>query len=601
MASQPRSVRAIRIPFRRGEIDCAVNLLCQIVGTVVGLVAALNGVLAAPWESSATAEPAGMQAFISEVIYGKIVCGCCVTMIFGNVYYAWMALRMMKKEGRTDVCCVPYGINTPAAFAFVFSIIARAAQQAAAKGEGFEDGIIYAWRAGCVANLVSGLIATVCGFAGPHFAKVAPKASFLIALAGLGFTWLGIGQVIKCFEFGHLGLLPLGVALVGYFGRVNFAPLPIAVVVMLSGMLTGWLSLQGWPEGDVTKLGGTLEAVSASFDHLGAYAPSVMSGETFAVLPQVLLENISVILPVAFVGAVNTLVSVYSAHEAGDRFSIRECLIVDGLTTVVAALFGSPFGTCVFVGHPQYKAQGGRIYYSFINCVAFCFLAATGLFVTVNALIPPFAIAPVILFVGLAINQDAFACIPERHIPAGIIGLFPSVADWIIAEWPHGAEPPEALAALANGAILVSILWTALSVFVVDRKFQHAAAWSCVGAALSAFGLIHQKKADLTFRTFARGAGTGSFGTSPSAFCLGYVTLSVAFGALALLQSLGSGRVPPPCADGGEDWEEERTKDQAMETPAIDSACACTDGSDHGSSTESSGTQDEESELTVGR
>lgn len=108
-----------------------------------------------------------------------------------------------------------------------------------------------------------------------------------------------------------------------------------------------------------------------------------------------------VILPVAFVGAVNTLVSVYAAHSVGDmcldicisvvtfklltgppvnknntkkgprkvslgaclpvlgepRYPIRECLIVDGLTTVVAALFGSPFGTCVYCGHPQFKQQ----------------------------------------------------------------------------------------------------------------------------------------------------------------------------------------------------------------------------------------------------
>ena len=39
------------------------------------------------------------------------------------------------------------------------------------------------------------------------------------------------------------------------------------------------------------------------------------------------------------------------------RYPIRECLIVDGLATVVAALFGSPFGTCVYCGHPQFKQQ----------------------------------------------------------------------------------------------------------------------------------------------------------------------------------------------------------------------------------------------------
>ena len=32
-----------------------------------------------------------------------------------------------------------------------------------------------------------------------------------------------------------------------------------------------------------------------------------------------------------------------------------------------------------------WQAQGGVIYYSFLNCFAFCFLAATGLFAAINA------------------------------------------------------------------------------------------------------------------------------------------------------------------------------------------------------------------------
>ena len=58
--------------------------------------------------------------------------------------------------------------------------------------------------------------------------KVAPPGSLMVALAGLGFTYLGIGQIISCFDVGHLGLLPLGVALVGFFGEVKTSPFPAA-------------------------------------------------------------------------------------------------------------------------------------------------------------------------------------------------------------------------------------------------------------------------------------------------------------------------------------------------------------------------------------
>mmetsp|Transcript_27610 Transcript_27610/g.73322 ORF Transcript_27610/g.73322 Transcript_27610/m.73322 type:complete len:358 (+) Transcript_27610:3-1076(+) len=303
----------------------------------------------------------------------------------------------------------------------------------------------------------------------------------------------------------------------------------------------------GWPAGEAVKAGGTLEAVGRSMDSFDFYAPHFLDAASFAAIPEVIADSISIILPVALTGAVNTLVSVYASHETGDLFPIRESLIVDGLTTVVAALFGSPLGTCVYCGHPQFKAQGARFYYSFYSWAAFCLLALSGLFAAVNAVVPPYAIAPIILFVGLAMNQDAFACTPEQQIPAAVLGLFPPVADWIVSKWPHGATPPPELAAIAHGALLVGLLWTSIAVQIIERKFKHAAVWAMIAAALSAIGLIHQPQADLTFKTFTQ--GVGGFGTSPCAFAIGYSSQALAFGLLALAQANGSPRVPAPRLD----------------------------------------------------
>jgi len=531
------------LPFQIGEINCGLNLLCQISGTMVGLVGAMTKVMFSPFKDAAS-DPHQLNEFIIEVIYGKVIPGMCITMIFGNFYYAWMAVRLMRKEGHTNVCTLPYGINTPAAFAFVFSIVAKAAEAAASDGMDWKDGVMQAWRVGCVANLVSGAIATLCGFAGPLIVRVAPQASLMMALAGLGFTWLGLAQIIEVFKAGHLGLLPLGVALVCFFGDVKTSPMPTAIVVMIVGCITGWLSCEGWPEGSAHPVGGTAEAVSEAFTHFGFYSPSFLDGKSFASIPEVLLENIAVILPVAFVGAVNTLVSVYAAHSVGDMYPIRECLVVDGLTTIVAGLFGSPFGTCVYCGQPQFKAQGGMIYYSFLNCFAFCFLASTGLFAAINAFIPPWGIAPIILFVGLAICQDAFDIIKARHLPAAMIGLFPAVADWILSIWPHDPKPPAGLAALAHGSLLVCIAWVAIGVFIIDRNYMKAAIWALVAMFISGFGLMHAESADLTFKTFLGKEGQ-TLGTAAGGYAMGYATLAGLFGILLILRRLGFSRIPP--------------------------------------------------------
>jgi len=530
------------LPFQIGEINCGLNLLCQISGTMVGLIGAMTKVMSSPFKD--VSDQHELNEFIIEVIYGKVIPGMCITMIFGNFYYAWMAVRLMRKEGHTNVCTVPYGINTPAAFAFVFSIVAKAAEAAASDGMDWRDGVMHAWRVGCVANLVSGAIATLCGFAGPLIVRVAPQASLMMALAGLGFTWLGLAQIIEVFKAGHLGLLPLGVALVCFFGDVKTSPMPTAIVVMIVGCITGWLSCEGWPEGSAHPVGGTAEAVSEAFKHFSFYTPSFLDGKSFASIPQVLLENIAVILPVAFVGAVNTLVSVYAAHSVGDMYPIRECLVVDGLTTIVAGLFGSPFGTCVYCGQPQFKAQGGVIYYSFLNCFAFCFLASTGLFAAINAFIPPWGIAPIILFVGLAICQDAFDIIKARHLPAAMIGLFPAVADWILSIWPHEPKPPAGLAALAHGSLLVCIAWVAIGVFIIDRNYMKAAIWALVAMVIAGFGLMHAESADLTFKTFLGKEGQ-ALGTAAGGYAMGYATLAGLFGVLLILRRLGFSRIPP--------------------------------------------------------
>lgn len=61
---------------------------------------------------------------VNHVIWSKIVPGVGLTMVVGNCYYTWQAIRLTKTWGR-PYTAQPYGLNTPAAFAFVFNIMVR--------------------------------------------------------------------------------------------------------------------------------------------------------------------------------------------------------------------------------------------------------------------------------------------------------------------------------------------------------------------------------------------------------------------------------------------------------------------------------------------
>lgn len=61
---------------------------------------------------------------------------------------------------------------------------------------------------------------------------------------------------------------------------------------------------------------------------------------------------------------------VHTAHpffadkfRAGDAYPVTESMIADGVGTMITSLFGSPFGTVMYFGHPAYKKSGAKTGY----------------------------------------------------------------------------------------------------------------------------------------------------------------------------------------------------------------------------------------------
>src|SRR5262245_43619557 len=61
--------------------------------------------------------------FPEWIIEGRILPGAAVSLLVGNLFYAWQAKRLADRTGRTDVCALPYGINTVSLIAHVFLVM----------------------------------------------------------------------------------------------------------------------------------------------------------------------------------------------------------------------------------------------------------------------------------------------------------------------------------------------------------------------------------------------------------------------------------------------------------------------------------------------
>src|SRR5208283_5382716 len=85
------------------------------------------------------------------LVYGRILPGAAVSVLVGNLFYAWQARKLALLTGRGDVSALPYGINTVSLFAHVFLIMLPAKLAALSAGAAPEDAATIAWHAGLVA------------------------------------------------------------------------------------------------------------------------------------------------------------------------------------------------------------------------------------------------------------------------------------------------------------------------------------------------------------------------------------------------------------------------------------------------------------------
>ena len=122
--------------------------------------------------------------------------------------------------------------------------------------------------------------------------------------------------------------------------------------------------------------------------------------------------------------------NVESASAAGDNYNLRNILLADGIGAIVGSFLGSPFPPAVYIGHPGWKAVGGRIGYSL----------ATGIVRRAGLLPGPDRAAAGDHSAGgdpadPALHRPGHrrAGVPGhagRHAPAIVLAMMPNIASW---------------------------------------------------------------------------------------------------------------------------------------------------------------------------
>jgi AGZA family xanthine/uracil permease-like MFS transporter len=309
-----------------------------------------------------------------------------------------------------------------------------------------------------------------------------------------------------------IGIVCFAIILLSWFGGVQYyRGTPAGLVAIGLGSLIAWgSSAIGLDYG-----GMSLDKLAQSFSSFGFAIPLPAVGHVFGGF-----EFLGIILvtaiPFGIYDLVEALDNVESAAVAGDSFPTTRVLTADGVVSFIGCMMGNPFINAVYIGHPGWKAMGGRIGYSAATGVMVIVLAWFGIISVMVALIPVVAISPILLYIGMLIGAQAFQETPKSHAPAIVLSLTPHLAAWGKLQIDNTLAAAGTSAAaigldklgqtgvlyhgleiMGGGSILGGLVLAALAAFIIDRQFMKAAGFALAGAALTFFGFMHGEKIGL--------------------------------------------------------------------------------------------------------
>lgn len=441
--------------------------------------------------------------FPIEFTIARMIPGTALGVMLGDLAFFYLAFRLAKKTGRDDITAMPLGLDTPSTFGMTLFILGPSFLQGLEMGLGEMEAAYRTWGIGIWCIVLSGFLKLSLAPFSNWVRTHVPRAGLLGSLAAIALVLISFLPLTEILGHPLPGLLALVIVLTTLIGRI---PLP-------------------------KKTPGTLGAliVSGVVYYLLCWSPS--SGYVHSDFPETIhwfpsewmeawqggwliqFQDALPYLPIAFPFAIGTVVGgidcTESAAAAGDTYDTRTVVGIEGFATLAAGISGGVIQTTPYIGHPAYKAMGGRAGYTLATAIVIGTAGLVGYFEWLNALIPAPAVYPVLVFIGLEITSQSFLATPRKHYPAVAFACLPALAflamnlpgrilsDPALANVQHSMLSSSlqkdlgTLQVLSSGFILTSLLWAWALAMIIDRRLSKAAAVFLVAAALTLFGFIH--------------------------------------------------------------------------------------------------------------
>src|SRR5436190_15889345 len=176
-----------------------------------------------------------VYGFPEPLVYTRMFPGTALGVMFGDLVYTWMAFRLARREGRSDVTAMPLGLDAPSTIGMAFAVLGPAFTAAKARMPAPEAAIA-AWQVGMACMILIGLFKVGMSFIGGAIQRTMPGAGLLGSLAGIGIALTGVLQLGDILLEPVVGMISLAILFYALIARVR---LPFNAPGVLASVLVG--------------------------------------------------------------------------------------------------------------------------------------------------------------------------------------------------------------------------------------------------------------------------------------------------------------------------------------------------------------------------
>jgi AGZA family xanthine/uracil permease-like MFS transporter len=215
------------------------------------------------------------------------------------------------------------------------------------------------------------------------------------------------------------------------------------------------------------------------------------------------LRYLPIVIPFALATVVGGIDCTESAAAVGDEYDTGQVIAIEAVATLAAGLCGGVIQTTPYIGHPAYKAMGGRAAYVLATALFVGSAGILGYFGYLYLIIPKVTVYPILIFIGLEIASQSFHATPVKHYPAVVLACVPALAQLALIFIDRllgsltGSVPADLQAQiqtirmLSSGFIITSLVWASALAAMIDRRLARSALFFLIAAVFTLFGVMH--------------------------------------------------------------------------------------------------------------